>query len=118
MQSFSNANPYGEGNVASSEKEKKEKEEATNEKKLVSIRAEESFTKAERERLEKFFNEKLVSKHALKESLQMLEMLFAELNLPEVLKNKIIESFLLASETKYFDLQEYLAIMQTIIKKS
>ena len=53
----------------------------------------------EKQKLEQFFNQKLVSKFAIKESMAMLELLFQDFKLHPILKKRIIESFLYASET-------------------
>ena len=49
--------------------------------------------------LEKFFNQKLVIKADLKDSLKVLSELFKDLNLPPLLERRISESFLYANET-------------------
>ena len=58
--------------------------------------------------LENFFNEKLVSKHDMKESLKELEMLFDGFKLPELLLRKIVESFIFSSETNYFEIKTFI----------
>lgn len=49
--------------------------------------------------LQAFFNEKLVIKADLTDSLQVLAGLFKDLHLPQRLERRIIESFLYANET-------------------
>ena len=57
------------------------------------------FSKKEVQVLQAFFNEKLVIKADLKDSLKVLGELFKDLNLPQMLERRIIESFLYANET-------------------
>ena len=49
--------------------------------------------------LEKFFHERLVAKHDMKQSLKALEVLFDGFELPPLLQRKIVESFVFSSET-------------------
>ena len=49
--------------------------------------------------LEKFFHEKLVAKHDMKQSFKELEQLFEPFKFPSLLQRRIIESFVLSSET-------------------
>ena len=49
--------------------------------------------------LERFFHERLVAKHDMKQSFKELEHLFEGFKLPPLLQRKIIESFVLSSET-------------------
>ena len=57
------------------------------------------FSKKEVQVLQAFFNEKLVIKADLKDSLKVLGELFKDFNLPQMLERRIIESFLYANET-------------------
>ena len=54
-----------------------------------------------------FFNERLVAKHDMKESLAELDALFSGFKLPPLLQRKIVESFVLSSETNYFELKTF-----------
>ena len=67
--------------------------------------------------LEKFFNEKLVAKHDMKESLKELDLLFEGFKLDLLLQRKITESFIYSSETNYFELKTFTQIMTTLVKK-
>ena len=66
--------------------------------------------------LQAFFNEKLVIKADLKDSLQVLAELFKDLHLPQRLERRIIESFLYANETVGIDVNEMLK--STIINQT
>ena len=57
------------------------------------------FSKKEVQVLQAFFNNKLVIKADLKDSLKVLAELFQDLHLPKMLERRIIESFLYANET-------------------
>ena len=53
----------------------------------------------EKQILERFFHERLVAKHDMKQSLLALEALFEGFKLPALLQRRIIESFIYSSET-------------------
>jgi len=57
------------------------------------------FNKRELQILQSFFNDSLVIKADLKDSLRVLSDLFKDMKLPPLLERRIIESFLYANET-------------------
>jgi len=61
--------------------------------------------------LQEFFHNKLVIKVDLKESLKVLSDLFSDMKLPPLLERRVIESFLYANETNYFEWNSFLKIM-------
>ena len=54
----------------------------------------------------------------MKESLKELDLLFNGLNMPPLLQRKVNESFVLASETNYFEMKTFLDIMTILVKHS
>ena len=52
----------------------------------------------------------------LKDSLKVLSDLFRDLKLPALLERRIIESFLYANETNYFEWNSFLKIMGILTK--
>ena len=60
----------------------------------------------------------MVLKADLKASLQVLSDLFKDMQLPKLLERRIIESFLYANETNYFEWNSFLMIMGTLTKKT
>ena len=54
----------------------------------------------------------------LKASLQVLADLFKDMQLPKLLERRIIESFLYANETNYFEWNSFLMIMGTLTKRT
>ena len=57
------------------------------------------FNARELQLLQGFFNDSLVIKADLKDSLRVLSDLFKDMKLPQLLERRIIESFLYANET-------------------
>ena len=57
------------------------------------------FSARELQLLQSFFNDSLVIKADLKDSLRVLSDLFKDMKLPQLLERRIIESFLYANET-------------------